>query len=112
VVLERTAGGTRLAGTPGSVTGPADSDPASLLGAGARELLATITGAGLAPDQLAAIHVTGDPALGQQAAELVTEVLGDTPSPAIDLGTGAVLGAAAEAQPDCPVRRRTPWAPR
>jgi molecular chaperone DnaK (HSP70) len=91
-VLRRTADGFKFAGQPGTLARPAD-DPEEIVRRGADELLATTARAGLAPDQLAAVCVTGQASRIANAAVLITQTLGIFPRLAPDPRTAVALGA-------------------
>ena len=95
-VLRRTASGFELAGAPGRTSGPHASDPRELASQGAYELLATVTGAGLAPDELAAVYLTGTVGITSEAAPAVRAVLGIEPRLNPGSRTAAVRGALTE----------------
>ena len=95
-VLRRTADGFELAGAPGRTSGPQGDDPGELASQGAHELLATVTSAGLAPDQLAAIYLTDQEDATAPAAAQVIAVLAIEPRLNPGSRTAAVRGALAE----------------
>jgi molecular chaperone DnaK (HSP70) len=90
-VLENTWWGLVLVGTPGGLEPVStSSDPA----AAAHELAATVERAGLTPDQLAGVHLTGDAATMPALAEAIESVLQVAPTPAADPAAAVALGAA------------------
>jgi molecular chaperone DnaK (HSP70) len=90
-VLENTWWGLVLVGTPGGLEPfSTSSDPA----AAAHELAATVERAGLTPDQLAGVHLTGDAATMPALAEAIESVLQVAPTPAADPAAAVALGAA------------------
>jgi hypothetical protein len=107
-VLRRTADGFELAGPPGSMTRPAGDAAETTLPEGADELLAAIAGAGLTPDQLAAIHLTGDGSRARSIADVITQTLNIRPQMASSPESVMVRGAAA-AVLGPPRRRVSGW---
>lgn len=75
-VLRRTQDGFEFAGPPGGLDAVAGGEPEALLRRGVYELLATITNAGLTPQQLSAIHITGPSGAASHAATLADAILG------------------------------------
>jgi len=96
-VLRRTREGFELAGPPGSLPLPAGDAPEPALRRGTYEFLATISSAGLTPDQLAAVHVTGGGSRAPGIADLILQVLGVRPHLASGPEAATVRGAATAA---------------
>ncbi|WP_073502702.1 hypothetical protein [Actinacidiphila paucisporea] len=94
-VLERTRGGLRLAGPGGGLGVDADRPADATARALGHELLATLAGAGLPPDRLAEVVLSGRAAAGPHVREAVGTMTGVPVRVASDIPGGAAGAALA-----------------